>query len=267
MRLDCVLTAVNENQLYLDFVPFFIDCWKALYPGVQTRVILIANEIPDRFHKYGENIILFPPIKDVSTAFTSQYIRILYPALLSEFTGGIMITDIDDMPMNRIFFTENIEAIPDDRWINMRDWRTHDQICCCWQVATQKTWMEVFKIADTSEIIARIKGVSSQVNYADTHGGDGWFTDQQDLFKYVGAWANSTGKYVSLRDADTGFNRLDRAYHANALCSGDGRLYDAIRRGEFADYHALRPYQTFKTVNEAILATIKESCLQCPSTN
>ena len=185
MRLDCVLTAVNENQLYLDFIPFFIDCWKALYPGVQTRVILIANEIPDRFHKYAENIILFPPIKDVSTAFTSQYIRILYPALLSEFTGGIMITDIDDMPMNRIFFTENMEAIPDDRWINMRDWRTHDQICCCWQIATQKTWMEVFKIADTSEIIARIKGVSSQVNYADTHGGDGWFTDQQDLFKYV----------------------------------------------------------------------------------
>ena len=267
MRLDCVLTAVNENQLYLDFVPFFIDCWKALYPGVQTRIILIADVIPEKLQEYVENLILFRPIEGVSTAFTSQYIRMLYPALLSEFAGGIMMTDMDNVPMNRSFFTEHIKDIPDDRWVNLRDWRTRDQICMMWQVATQKIWKEVFKINTVEDIRKRIQEANSGIDYANIHGGEGWHTDQKDLFRYVMAWEGDTQRYVFLRDSNTGFNRLDRAYHAHPLCSGDCRLYEAIRRGEFADYHALRPYQTFKTVNEAILATIKESSVQCPSTS
>ena len=32
MKLDCVLTAVNENELYLDFIPIFIKTWNKLYP-------------------------------------------------------------------------------------------------------------------------------------------------------------------------------------------------------------------------------------------
>ena len=33
MKLDCVLTAVNDNRLYLDFVPIFIKTWNKLYPA------------------------------------------------------------------------------------------------------------------------------------------------------------------------------------------------------------------------------------------
>tara|TARA_B110000858_G_scaffold197484_1_gene259295 strand:- start:3230 stop:3397 length:168 start_codon:yes stop_codon:yes gene_type:complete len=47
MKLDCILTSVNENKLYLDFIPIFIKTWNKLYPNVDIKIILIAKSIPD----------------------------------------------------------------------------------------------------------------------------------------------------------------------------------------------------------------------------
>ena len=55
MKLDCVLTAVNENKLYLDFVPIFIKTWNKLYPNVDIKIILIAKNIPDNLISYKKN--------------------------------------------------------------------------------------------------------------------------------------------------------------------------------------------------------------------
>ena len=49
MKLDCVLTAVNEKKMYIDFIPLFIKSWKKLYPSVDVKIILIANKIPYKF--------------------------------------------------------------------------------------------------------------------------------------------------------------------------------------------------------------------------
>ena len=62
MKLDCVLTAVNEKELYLDFIPIFIKTWNKLYPGVDVKIILIAKKIPERMLSYKDNIIIFEPI-------------------------------------------------------------------------------------------------------------------------------------------------------------------------------------------------------------
>ena len=40
MKLDCVLTAVNENPLYLEFIPIFIKTWNKLYPGIDVKILL-----------------------------------------------------------------------------------------------------------------------------------------------------------------------------------------------------------------------------------
>ena len=90
MKLDCVLTAVNENTLYLDFIPFFVDTWNKLYPDVDVKVVLIMSEIPSNLEKYKNNIILFKPIPSINTSFISQYIRMLYPCILN-YKNGVMI--------------------------------------------------------------------------------------------------------------------------------------------------------------------------------
>ena len=53
MKLDCVLTAVNENHLYLDFIPLFVKTWKKLYPKVDVKIIFIGNNnILNRKHDF-----------------------------------------------------------------------------------------------------------------------------------------------------------------------------------------------------------------------
>jgi len=85
MKLDCILTAVNKNKLYIDFIPFFIKCWSKLYPSVDVKIVLIAEYIPKDLLSFKDNIILFVPEKNISTCFISQYIRLLYPAILSNY--------------------------------------------------------------------------------------------------------------------------------------------------------------------------------------
>ena len=102
MKLDCVLTAVNENKLYLDFIPIFIKTWNKLYPDVDVKIVLIAKDIPEDLILYKNNIILFNPIEDVLTSFTSQFIRLLYPCIL-DYKNGVLITDMDMLPMNSTY--------------------------------------------------------------------------------------------------------------------------------------------------------------------
>ena len=49
MKLDCILTACNTNELYIDFIPIFIKSWTKLYPDVDIKIVLINDIIPDKF--------------------------------------------------------------------------------------------------------------------------------------------------------------------------------------------------------------------------
>ena len=119
MKLSCVLTACNDIPLYYDFIPLFIKTWNKLYPDVDVKIIFISDSIPTKFIKYSDNLILFKPLPNISTAFISQYIRLLYPAIL-DYKYGILITDMDMLPMNRSYYTKNIEIFPDDKLIYLR---------------------------------------------------------------------------------------------------------------------------------------------------
>ena len=156
MKLDCVLTAVNNNPIYIDFIPLFIKTWNKLYPSVDIKIILIHSEIPENIKKYEKNIILFKPLPNVSTSFISQYIRLLYPALLN-YENGIMLTDIDILPMNRTYFTKNIKHIPNNKFICMRSGLLSEkQISICYCVSNNKTWGNIFQIKTLEDIKTRL---------------------------------------------------------------------------------------------------------------
>ena len=248
MKLECVLTAVNDNKLYIDFIDIFIKSWNKLYPYVDVKIILISNKIPDEYKKYSENIILFEPIKGISTAYISQYIRLLYPCILNY--NSIMITDIDNIPMNKDFFSKNIEDIPNTKWVNLRDWVYNKEICMMWQIASSATWREVFSISNLDEIKERLIEVNKNINYENKHGGRGWNKDQLDLYKYVMNWKNKESNYVVLKDSDTKFNRLNRGSF-----NSDDLLISNIK-GKYSDYHCLRPMATYKDINYRILEFI-----------
>ena len=255
MKLDCIVSACNMNPLYCDFIPIFIKAWTILYPTVDIKIILIHDVLPSEFEEYSNNIILFAPLPGISTSFTSQYIRLLYPAILN-YENGIMITDIDMIPMNSDYYTKNIETFDNSWFIYLRNaCFEYTEIAMCYNVALNKTWSEIFDITSIGDIEKRLHEVNDRITYLEGHGNTGWSTDQRDFYKYILEWAVHTEKFVYLDDNKTGFHRLDRIHrHTEELCE---ELQDFIREGGFSDYHMLRPYSQYKEVNDKIVGLLK----------
>jgi len=250
MKLDCILTSCNTNELYLDFIPIFIKAWNKLYPDIDVKIILINDIIPTQFKAYKDNIILFKPIPNISTAFISQYIRLLYPCILKQYENGIMITDMDMIPMNRTYYTKNIENIENNKFIYLRDVCLNDykQIAMCYNVGLSSTWANIFNINTIEDINQRLIDVYKNIIYVDGHGKSGWGTDQIDFYNYVMAWNKSTNHFVILNDRNTGYNRLDR----NTF-SLDNNTSNLIKNGFYSDYHCFRPYNKYKDINDKVV--------------
>ena len=241
MKLEYVITSCNLNKLYCDFIPIFVKAWKKLIPDIKIRIILIAEKIPEEYQSYDENIILFPPIENITTSFISQYIRLLYPAILNS-EGGVLITDMDMLPMNSDYYIKSIEDINNDKFIYYRDFYhpTPPQYCMCYNIATSKIWSEIFDINNIEDIIARLKERFSNF----------WCRDQEDLYIYINKWKNKEKDFVMLNDNITNYNRICRSQFRRL----NKRIINNIQNKIFTDYHALRPNEgKNKEINEKII--------------
>ena len=246
MILDCVLTAVNEKPLYLDFVPIFIKTWNKLYPNVDVKIILIANKIPDKLLLYKNNLILFKPIKNVLTSFTAQFIRLLYPCILN-YNNGVLITDIDMLPMNNSYYTKNIIDYANNKFIYYRDkvCLNNKQIVICYNVATPEIWKDIFKINHLNDIIMYIKNVNDNNIIKEGSGKTGWFIDQITLYDKVTKWHKKTNNFVQLNYKQSNYKRLNR----NRFNISDIKLRQNITEGKFSDYHCYRPMSKYYKLN------------------
>lgn len=250
MKLDCVLTACNENPLYADLIPLFIKTWNKLYPTVDVKIVFISPCVPENLKYYEDNIVLFKPLSGISTSFISQYIRLLYPALL-DYKNGILITDMDMLPMNRTYYTKNIENFDDDCFVYLRHvlMRENNQIAMCYNVAKSSTWSEICNIKSITDVERRLIEVHNRVQYKNGHNNQGWFTDQIDLFQSIVKWNKRDTHFKVLHDNFTGYRRLDRIYTFNI---NDPKFQSYISNGLFSDYHCYRPYKKHKEINEKI---------------
>jgi len=245
MKLDCVLTSVNENKLYLDFVPIFIKTWNKLYPDVDVIIILISKKIPDDLLLYKKNIILFEPIENILTSFTSQFIRLLYPCILN-YNNGVLVTDMDMLPMNREYYTKNIINYDNSKFIYFRGMECdkYKQLSICYNIATPKIWKDIFKINSLNEIINNIKVVYNSNIIKEGHGNTGWGIDQITLYNEIVKWNKITNNFVRLYDKDTGYRRLCRASNFNI-----SNVKKNISLGIYTDYHCYRPMSKYSKIN------------------
>jgi hypothetical protein len=236
---------VNENHLYLEFIPIFIKTWNKLYPEVDVKIILIAKTIPEEYLEYKNNIILFEPIDTVLTSFTSQFIRLLYPCILP-YENGVMITDMDILPMNRTYYTEHIKSFDTSKFIYLRENICFDtnEIAMCYNVATPAIWKDIFKINSVQDIRDAITITSKYNIIKEGHGNVGWTIDQKTLYYKVMEWNKRTNNFICLKEATTGFKRLDR----DTFVMTD-TLKKSITNGDYSDYHCYRPMSRYSTIN------------------
>jgi hypothetical protein len=249
MKLDCVLTAVNNNPLYLEFIPIFVNTWKKLYPSVDVKIILVAEKIPEEYLEYKEYIILFEPIENVLTSFISQYIRLLYPCILN-YENGVLITDMDILPMNRTYYTEHIKEYENTKFIYMRENAcfSESQIAMCYNVASPSIWKEIFEINSLEDIRDKLKTVYQSNTIWEGHGNLGWCTDQLHLYEKVFKWHSKTNNLICLKETDTRFSRLDRS----VLRELDDNIREKISNGFYSDYHCCRPMSAYHKLNNDI---------------
>lgn len=246
MKLDCVITSVNENPLYLEFIPIFVKTWNKLYPNVDVKIILIAKQIPDQYVEYKGNIILFEPIEGILTSFISQFIRLLYPCIL-HYQHGVMITDMDMLPMSKTYYTEHIRSFDNSKFIYLREnvCFQYNEIAMCYNVASPKIWKEVFEMNSTEDIRNYIKDTFYTNNIIEGHGNTGWSIDQQVLYQKIMRWNEKTDNFICLKEQDTHFSRLDRnTFHINNV-----NIQNSITNGEYTDYHCYRPMNKYSDIN------------------
>lgn len=252
MKIGTILVATDTNPLYCDFIPSFVRAWKALVPEADICIVMIADNIPERFSEYAAHIRLFPPIPGLHTAFQAQCIRLLYPRQIAR-AEGVLITDMDMLPMNRRYYVNSIHSYPDDAFVVYRDVCLPGEISMCYNVALPAVWSSMF--GDES-IENALREWYVGTSYSGMHGGAGWGTDQTILVRMFNQW---NGTKVVLNDRATHFRRLDRGYHKN-LFRDHHRLRTLIRQGVFADYHCFRPYRQYREMNDFVVSCLEE-CL------
>ena len=248
MKIDCVLTAVNENPLYLEFIPIFIKTWNKLYPSIDVKIVLIAKAIPTEYKQYERHIILFEPVENVLTSFTSQFIRLLYPCIL-DYKNAVLITDMDILPTNTTYYTEHIKEYDNSKFIYYRGDHCfiYNSIAMCYNAATPEIWKEIFDIHSVEDIRYMLGEVSRNNVIEEGIGKQGWFIDQLYLYEKVMAWQKKTNRLVCLDEEKTKFNRLSRdTFRMTA------ELRDAIASGYFVDYHCHRPMSEYTDINNFI---------------
>ena len=243
MKLGTILTASDLNPLYSEFIPNFIKAWNILFPDVDVIVVLIANEVPDNLKEYSKNIRLFKPVPNVHTAFQAQCIRLLYPRCI-ERDEGVLITDMDMLPMNRSYYVDSIQNISNDTFVTYRDVCLPTEIAMCYNIATPTIWRKVFGESSTESLL---QSWHASTVYDGNHGGKGWGTDQQILLKKFNSWS---GPKVTLNDSITKFNRLDRYAH---IFNDKKKLEHLVKSSYYSDYHCWRPHSQYKEINDLIV--------------
>ena len=269
MKISNILTAVNNEPLYIDFIPNFIKHWNFLFPEAKINIILIAEKIPDEYIFYEKNIILFNELPNIASSFQAMCIRNLFPSLIDT-CDGVLITDIDMMPMNRKYYEEPIKNITNNSFITYRDVLINiKEYPMCYNIACPNIWRDIFNIQNLNDLKKTIISWYKESNYAKTNPtlkGIHNF-DQKILFSKLQEFNIRTGNLIVLNDKITNYFRLDRLRTNEKLHVFIGDLFDKntivnkndIINLKFHDYHSLRPYKQYKFYNDLILNALTHS--------
>lgn len=254
MKIGTVLTATDTNPLYSDFIPMFIKAWNKILPNADVKIILVADAIPDKYSQYNNNIILFKPLEGIKTSFITQCIRLLYAREIKR-NEGVLLTDMDMIPLNKSFYVDPIKNIDEDTYVVIAaegqgmpangDLTSSPagQIWLCYNVAHPNIWSAVFGNEDTTTML----------NKWYNNGNNGWYTDQEQLTAYVNAYK---GKKIAIPNSQLKYNRLDRPN--TEVFKDVDKLKKDIANGVYSDYHALRPYEEHKEMNDIIVNSIPQ---------
>ena len=238
MKIDICLVSCNNNEKYYSFYPYIKQIWEKKF-GIKCILIFVGNnnELPEILKPYFEDIIIYQPKNNMHTAFIAQNIRLLYPALLS-CENGIIISDIDIIPISKKYFVNQIEQFSSNSFINL----TYEDKCdiikeyyICYNIANSTTWSDIFNIKTVEDIDNLLYDWYNNINYIynDKYRSKclGFHNDQLMLYKYINLFQEKDRiELISkkIRRFDIGVNKIIK---------NKDKLANDINDDLFDDFH------------------------------
>lgn len=253
MQIDTCVVSSTADPLYLDFFPLVHRMWGELV-GLRCVLMLVAPEIPPGLMPLRDDIVLVPPLQDVEDGFIAQCIRLLAPQLVGA-RRGVVLSDIDLIPMRRSYYVDAVRDLPDDAMAVYRANALpgYAEIPICFNAAHPATWAELIEPADHIDAAMRILGRwRTEIPAYDPSTLSGWTTDQAILFRCVEAFDRR--RLRRFRDQELGFRRLDRS-HLDDTGRLTWRQAFLAAGGGYSDCHMPRPMSRFAAANARIAET------------
>lgn len=230
-----VILAADANRTYIEFWPIVAKAWKERI-GIQPTLALIADDVVQVDESLGD-VIRFKPLPGIPSSFYSQIIRLLIPILYPN--EVCILSDIDMLPISKVYYVNLIASIPDDHLIVYND-RAYGKNCkqypICYTVAKGSTFKEIFGVNSIDEIPTKI-----QEWYAYKIG---WTADETILYWSLRKWKGHPNR-LNLLGYETGNQRIDRSkWQFNPTL---------LKAGYYIDSHMLRPYSVYKDKIDPVL--------------
>jgi hypothetical protein len=253
LRLARVLLACDLNGDYLDFWPSTRRAWNEIV-GIDATLVLVASaeEIPSALRD-DPDVVSFEPIAGVHTAFQAQCIRLLYPAML-ETEGAVIIADIDLYPLRAGYFHEPVEPLDERFFVVYRDERVdRGELDIMFNAALPSTWGDVFGVRTVDDVRGELSRWADGLIYDGRRGWEGWYTDQQTLYRKLISWPSRGERLWALDDQYCRYRRLNRDKLVDEAGLEPWRI-EGIRRGEYSDFNCFVPYRAHREINDRVLA-------------
>jgi len=235
MFLSTVIASVNNNEKYYMFIPKQIKFWKRF--GIKFVAVYVGEKIPDVLLPCSENIILYDKNLDLNTAYLGQNLRIYLSCLLDlPDDEMVMITDMDMLPLNDVYFKTGLEKYTKEDFIYYR-YVDGDQIYTMYNAAHPSCWSKVFGIKTMEDIDIELRKNYNK-NYDGVPGSHGWYIDQELLYRKL-------IHYERLHVLNRGITRLEAETYKHHLSKGDTNFVS-----QYDDFHAHRDYYINKELIE-----------------
>jgi len=179
MKLTTVISSVNSNPDYYNFLPYQILFWTKF--GIKFICIYVGEQIPSELQQYKEHIILWDKNKDLHSAYVAQNIRIFYAGLINlPDDECIMLTDMDMLPCSKSYYTDNLEKYTKEDFIYYRTIHPTENIYICYNTAHPSLWGKIFGINSIDDIEKELN-LNYCKGYNGVPGSTGWCSDQELL--------------------------------------------------------------------------------------
>jgi hypothetical protein len=227
MKLTTVISSVNSNPDYYNFLPYQILFWNKF--NIKFICVYVGQSIPSELEQYKEHIILWDKNQDLHSAYVAQNIRIFYASLINlPDDECIMLTDMDMLPCDDKYYKDNLEHFTKEDFIYYRYIDAVDKhVYLCYNAAHPTLWGEIFGIKSVEDIenqlnLNYVKGYNGIPG--DHNGSVGWCADQDLL-------TSKLTQYKKFHILNKPIKRLEVRDYIKYLQSGNNNflhLYDDV---------------------------------------